>query len=162
MNIRSVGITFSTVLMAAALLAGCYKQPAQRAGDPATPAAIQPGISVGPLHSGMTIRQATAMLGQPDWTNDVELVYTNLGIHVLPGNGDSVHIVGVCAPFAGRTKEGLGIGDRRATVIQVYGQPTGAMPLKPGYDVIKYKSLGLNFEFYDNKVNMIATVFSGQ
>jgi hypothetical protein len=82
--------------------------------------------------------------------------------HVLPGNGDSVHIVGVSAPFTGRTKEGLGIGDSRATVIQVYGQPTDVMSLKPGYDVIKYKSLGLNFEFYEDKVNMIATVFPGQ
>jgi hypothetical protein len=166
MNTSKVGGIFNSFLMAAALLAGCSRQPQQGAGGSNTPAntasvAIQPQVSVGPVHSGMTIHDVTAVLGRPDHTSNLELVYTNLGIHVVPGDGNLVHIVGVSSPFAGRTKEGIGVGDSREAVIQAYGQPTDAVPLKPGYEVIKYKQLELNFQLHDGKVNLIATVFPG-
>src|ERR1035437_469841 len=50
--------------------------------------AIEPGIAVGSVHSGMTMQQVIAKLGQPDQTNDSVLVYSHLGLQVTSGNGE--------------------------------------------------------------------------
>jgi len=112
--------------------------------------AIKPGVYVGLVHSGMTLDQVKAALGQPDATNDSALDYVKLGLQIIPGKGDLVHIVGVGHPFLGGTKEGICVGSSCAAVIQAY---------EPGYETLKYKPLGVNFQLHDGKVDWLATVF---
>ena len=121
--------------------------------------AIEPGIAVGSVHSGMTIRQVMAELGQPDQTNDSVLVYSHLGLQVAPGNGEVVRRVTVEHPFTGRTKEGIGIGSSRADVIRAFGEPTIAKPGTSGYEFLRYGKLGLVFQFHDGKVDMFSVFF---
>ena len=131
------------------------------ADEPQTivPHAIEPGIAVGSVHSGMTMQQVIAKLGQPDQTNDSVLVYSHLGLQVAPGNGGVVHRVTVEHPFAGRTKEGIGIGSNRADVIRAFGEPTVAKPGTSGYEFLRYGELGLVFQLHDGKVDMFSLFF---
>ena len=157
MNIQ---FTFTAFLMAAALLAGgCSTRPAHVAGASSESIVIEPGVAVGPVHSGMTIQQVIAELGQPERTKYSALEYTNLGIYISPGKSEVVHIVGIFPPFAGRTKEGIGLGSSRADIIQAYGEPTAAKPIKPGFEVLRYDPPGLNFELRDGKVDSIGMIF---
>jgi hypothetical protein len=120
---------------------------------------IEPGIAVGSVHSGMTMQQVIAKLGQPDQTNDSVLVYSHLGLQVAPGNGEVVHRVTVEHPFTGRSKEGIGIGSSRADVIKAYGEPTVAKPGTAGYEFLRYSKLGLVFQLHDGKVDMMSVFF---
>jgi hypothetical protein len=63
--------------------------------------------------------------------------------------------------FAGRTKDGIGIGSSRAEVVTAYGEPTatGSVEGKPGFEFLRYNPLGLFFEMEAGKVYSIAVVF---
>ncbi len=51
----------------------------------------------------------------------------------------------VITPFAGHTKEGIGIGSNRAEVVSAYGEPPTAKHGN-GYEIlIYYKTHGMNF-----------------
>ena len=139
------------LLAAAVLVGGCSKR--------SEPVAIQPGVAVGSVHSGMTIRQVIAELGQPDQTNDSALIFSRLGLQVAPGSNDVIHRVTMEHPFAGRTKEGIGIGSSRADVIRGYGEPTVAKPGTSGYEFLRYSKLGLVFQLHDGKVDMFSVFF---
>lgn len=147
-------------MLAAALLAGgCSKRSAHGAWSTSESIVIEPGVAIGSVHSGMTIQQVIAELGQPDLTKDSDLEYTNFGLYVIPGKGDVVQIVSVGPPFAGRTKEGIGMGSSRADVIQAYGEPTAAKPIKPDFEVLRYEPIGLRFQLQGGKVDLIAVIF---
>jgi hypothetical protein len=164
MNVR---ITVTAFFVAAALIAGgCTKRPAHGIWSSSKSIVIEPGVAIGSVHSGMTIRQVIAELGEPDRTEDLTfpevnqaLEYTNLGLYVIPDKGGVVHVVSVGPPFAGHTKEGIGMGSSRADVIQAYGKPTAAKPLKPDFEVLRYEPLGLRFQLQDGKVDLIAVIF---
>jgi hypothetical protein len=169
MHIRSIKVTFTAFLVAVALLAGgCTKQTSHGIWSSSASIVIEPGVSVGPVHSGMTIKQIIAELGQPERTKDSILQYLTLGLYIIPAKvpdkGDVVHIVGVASPFAGHTKEGICLGSGRAEVIQAYGEPTTTKLLKPesakaGREVLRYERLGLNFELQDGMVVSMGMVF---
>jgi hypothetical protein len=139
------------LMVAAVLIGGCSKQSAS--------VSIEPGIAVGSVHSGMTIQQVIVELGQPDQTNDSALVYSQLGLLIAPGNTNVVHRVTIVHPFAGHTKEGVGIGSSRADVIRAYGEPTIAKPETSGYEFLRYAKLGLVFQLHDGKVDMFSVFF---
>ena len=114
----------------------------------------------------MTIQQVIAELGQPDRTVDSAspevnraLEYPNYGLYVILNNAEVVHSVGVTPPFAGRTKEGIGMGASRADVIKAYGEPTAAKPIKPNYEVLRYEPLGVRFQLQAGKVDSIIVTF---
>ena len=145
------------------MLAGCSKRPTHSALTSSASIVIEPGVSIGPVHSGMTIQQVVAELGEPDQKKDSALEYLNLGFSVIAGKEGLVHIVlcvdsGKGGPFtksfAGRTKEGIGIGSSRADVISAYGEPTATESIdgRPGFEVLRFKPLGLVFEIGDGKV----------
>jgi len=159
MNTRRVSAILNTFLTAIVFLAGCSKQPAQGVRVTEVIVAIKPGVYVGQVHSGMTLQQVIAALGQPDDTNNSVLDYVKLGLQIIPGKGDIVHIVGIGYPFLGGTKEGIFIGSSRNSVIQAYGEPTSVVQLKPGYEVLKYKTPAVNFQLHDGKVDWLATLF---
>lgn len=120
----------------------------------------------------MTIQQVVAELGEPDRKKESALEYLNLGFSVIPGKEGVVHIALCVDPtgkegpftkaFAGRTKEGIGMGSSRADVIRAYGEPTAAETIagKPAFEVVRYRPLGLVFELRDGKVDSIAVIFN--
>jgi hypothetical protein len=162
MNTRNINVTIPVFVMAAALLAGsCSKGPADGATSSRESNVIKPGVAIGPVHSGMTMQQVIAELGPPEQTNksDSALKYTSLGLYVGPGKNELVQVLGAFPPFPGRTQEGIGIGSSRADIIQTYGEPTVATNLNPGLEVLGFKSLGINFELRDDKVESIGMIF---
>jgi hypothetical protein len=164
---------FSTLLIIGAdmlsLFAGCSKPQAASAWSSSDSIIIEPGVSIGPLRSGMTMPQVIAEFGEPDQKEEV-FVYSNLGLSVLPAKGGLVGSVlcgssrkggPVTKSFAGRTKEGIGIGSGRAEVITAYGEPTTTKSLGggPGSELLRYKPLGIDFQIGDGKVTLIAVFF---
>jgi hypothetical protein len=156
-------VTGTALLVAAALLAGgCSKRPAHVSWSSSQSIVVEPGVAIGSVHSGMTIQQVIAEIGQPDQTVvstapeiNGALVYTNIGLTVIPSRVGVVHSVGVRAPFAGRTKEGIGIGASRADIVRAYGDPTAAKPIRPDVEVLRYEALGIRFQLRDGKVDSI-------
>ena len=151
-------------MVAAALVGGCSKQ--------SEPAAIESGMSVGSVHSGMTTQQVIAELGQPDPTNYLfdtnyyggpALEYSHLGLIVAPGKGGVVNRVTITHPYAGHIKDGIGIGLSRADVIQAMGAPTFEKLGTQGYEFLRYTHLEsgghLVFQLHDGKVDVISVFF---
>jgi hypothetical protein len=160
-------VTVTALLVAAAFLAGgCSKQAAHVSWSSSESIVVEPGVAIGSVHSGMTMQQVIAELGQPDQTVvstapeiNGALDYTNIGLSVMPGRGGVVHDVGVRPPFAGRTKEGIGMGASRADVIKAYGEPTAAKQMQPDSEVLRYEPLGVRFQLQDDKVDLIVVTF---
>ena len=159
-----------TPLIVAALLAslfvGCFKRPAHVSWSSSESIVVDPGVAVGSVHSGMTIQQVTVELGQPSQTVvsaspeiNGALDYTNIGLSVIPGSGGVVHSVGVRPPFAGRNKEGIGMGASRADVIKAYGEPTAAKQIQADSEVLRYDPLGVRFQLQDGMVDLIVVTF---
>jgi hypothetical protein len=137
----------------------------------------------------MTLQQVVAELGEPDRKEGSVLKYLNLGLSVI-GKEGVVHIVLCVDPsaqdapgspstfsadermsknkgplakaFAGRTKEGIGIGSSRADVIHAYGEPTATEAAgdgRPSLEVLRYRPLGLYFRLRDGRVDTIGVIF---
>ncbi|MEI8291610.1 MAG: hypothetical protein WCH99_19250, partial [Verrucomicrobiota bacterium] len=100
---------------------------------------------------------------------DSSLEYLDLGFTITPDKEGNVHSVlcvsGTVAPFpsafAGRTKEGIGIGSNLADVLRAYGDPTATdnIEANSGIEVLKYKPLGIMFGLEAGKVITIAMEF---
>jgi hypothetical protein len=156
--------TLIFLVASAALFVSCSKR--------SESVAIEPGVAVGSVHSGMTIQQVIAELGQPDPTNyffdtnyygGPALEYSHLGLIVAPGKGGVVNRVTITHSFAGRTKDGIGIGSSRADVIQAMGAPTFDKPGRQGYEFLRYAHLEsgghLVFQLHDGTVDIISVFF---
>jgi hypothetical protein len=138
----------------ASLFAGCSKKPTVSGLSSSSTIVISPSISIGSLHSGMTIQDVIAELGQPTRTNVAGLEFSGSGFVFIPAIGE----VTLFPPFAGRTKEGIGMGASRADVISAYGQPSVAKVAKPGFELLRYDSIGLKFQIHDGRVDWIDTI----
>jgi len=161
-------MTFRTSLIIAALsvsvFAGCSKHPAAVTFISSSSIAIQPGISIGPVHSGMKQQDVVAVLGEPNSRKDGVLEYHNLGIALLPGKGGFLKTViffnggQPFKPFGGHTTEGVGIGSSRAEIIKAYGEPAKIESARgfPGRSTLVYKTQGINFHIQDDKVYKMA------
>lgn len=55
------------------------------------------------------------------------------------------------SPFAGVTKEGIGIGSTKAELIAAYGNPSEVKHYQ-GFDDLWFASLGINFDLEKDKV----------
>ena len=154
------------LLLATVFIAGgCSKQSAHVSWSSSESVVVEPGVAIGFVHSGTTTQQVIAELGQPDQivvsaSPEINgaLDYTNIGLTVIPSGG-VVRSVGVRPPFAGRAKEGIGIGASRADIIKAYGKPTATKPIQPGSEVLRYDSLGVRFQLQDGNVNLIVVTF---
>jgi hypothetical protein len=158
------------VALSASMFTGCSKRPTPGPLPSSASLVIEPGVSIGPVHSGMTMEQVVAELGEPEQKQNSALEYVNLGILVVPGKDGHVQMV-LCVDsskgepftksFAGHTKEGIGIGSSRADVIKAYGQPTATQSMggNSGFEELRYKSQGLMIEIKTGKVYSIAVIF---
>jgi len=151
-------------VLSAAILCGCSKHPAHEALTSSASIAIEPGVSIGPVHSRMKKQDVVAVLGEPKHEHGGVLEYRDLGISLLPGKEGFLECV-VCSggndkfkPFTGHTKENIGIGSSRADVISAYGEPTTTREGRgvPEESTLVYKRRGINFHIQDDKVSMIA------
>ena len=144
-----------TSLIVAALLvslfACCSKKPAVTGLSSSSTIVISPSISIGSLHSGMTIQEVIAELGQPTRTNVAGLEFSGSGFVFIPAIGE----VTLFPPFAGHTKEGIGMGASRADVISAYGQPSVTKVTKPGFELLRYDLIGMKFQIHDGSVDWI-------
>jgi hypothetical protein len=143
------------VALLVSLFVGCSKRPTSSASF-----VIEPGVSVGPVHSGMTMKQVVAELGEPEQKVAGGLLYRNLGFIISFGKGGTVQNVmcGGKTAFLGHTKEGIGIGASHADIVRAYGEPSAANVRKP-FESMGYDSLGIVFVLRDDKVHMITLSF---
>ena len=135
----------------ASLFAGCSKKPVLGGWSSSSTIVINPAVPIGSLHSGMTIQEVIAELGQPTRTNAAGLEFSGFGLFICPASGELT----LFPPFAGRTKEGIGMGSSRAEVISAYGEPAVAKITKPGFELLRYDLLGIRFQLHDAKVDWI-------
>jgi hypothetical protein len=133
------------------LFAGCSKQPTPSGWSPSTTIDISPSVPIGTLRSGMTIQEVIAVLREPSRTNAAGLEFSNVGLFICPDKGEFT----LFPPFAGRTAEGVGMGSSRADVVKAYGEPSVAKITKPGFELLRYRSLRLSFQLHDGKVDWI-------
>ena len=158
--------SFVLVALSAAISCGCSKQPAHGTLTSSDSIAIEPGVSIGPLHSGMKKQDVVAVLGEPSQEHDGVLGYYDLGITLLPEKGGLLEYV-VCSggnakykPFAGHTKDGISIGSSLADVIKAYGEPTAIETGRdvPEHSLLVYKTRGIKFRVKEDKVCEIAVL----
>ncbi len=143
--------------------AGCSKQSNSGSGAATNPPLlIVPHVSVGPIHSGMTVQQVLKELGEPQRRTANALEYTRLGFAVLPGPQGLVQVVmcgdvmganrPVAQAFTGRTETGIGINSSREELIKAYGEPTKSQKFPGGTEGLTYDPLGITFTLEGGKV----------
>lgn len=152
-----------TLLMT--LICGCSdhsepKSPGRPSGEAPT---IEPGVSIGKVHTNMTVEQVVAELGEPDNRTGQVLNYVRDGFSVIPNTRGIVGVVmcgdseGINGPlvqaFKGRTKEGIGMNSLRQEVIQAYGEPTKIETSEQGHEILRFKPIGLTFTLQDGRVH---------
>jgi hypothetical protein len=137
---------------------------------------IDPGVSVGNVHKGMTSEQVVEKLGEPTRRSAFILEYPQYGFSVMFGKKNTALVVfcgdasglpdsQLVKAFTARTKDGIGMGSSRADIVKAYGETKDTIPLPPGEqnlpgrDSLVYKKLGLTFSLVDDKVHHMIVDF---
>ncbi|HWV99252.1 MAG TPA: hypothetical protein VNZ64_06105 [Candidatus Acidoferrum sp.] len=162
------GVSAALALASLLSLSACSEKAGRDSSGPdGTNAAmlIEPNLTVGKIHAGMTKEQVIAELGQPGRQTANALEYPRLGLAVMPSPDGVVHVVmcgdvtGLNGPFVkaftGRTKEGVGMTSSRDEVLKAYGEPTGDEKMRFGLESMNYPSLGFTFTLEAGKVHHI-------
>jgi hypothetical protein len=144
------------------LLQGCSEQSAPET-NAAEPMLIQPHVSVGKVRAGMSVDQVRAVLGEPKFKTANALEYSQLGFAVMHGPDNLIQVVmcgdvtGLQGPFvkrfAGKTKEGIGLGSSREELVNAYGDPSHAEKFPGGRESLRYDPLGITFSLENGKVH---------
>lgn len=157
------------------IVVGCQHDPYAHLYDKAAQAKvrdgilIEPNVRVGKIRSGMTTRDVIAVVGEPDRRDVFNLEYLRFGFAVTVDRNDFVRLIGCGAfcdktsplikMFAGRTKEGIGMGSTRSEVVSAFGPPTKSELLESGGEDLVYDEQGLEFVLAGAKVHYIAVIF---
>jgi hypothetical protein len=156
---------WSIVLTAAWLICcpGCSDDAGGSTSQNQPPIAIEPRVSVGKIHTGMTEDQVLAELGKPDRRTPRTLEYTRLGFAVMPNSNKVIEIVlcgdvtGIDGPlvkaFNGRTKEGIGMNSTREEVVKALGEPTSSEKFIAGIESLQYVNQGITLTLERSKVH---------
>ena len=153
------------IVLPVLLFASCSERSNQVASENKLPILIEPNLSVGPVHAGMTVQQVISQLGEPQRKTANSLEYARLGLAVMPDHDGMVQVVmcgdvtGINGPFVqaftGRTKEGIGMKSSRDDVLKAYGEPTVSKRMIGGLESLHYQALGMTLTLEGGKVHHI-------
>ena len=177
MRIPNVTVQIGTLVVAAILITtGCSKQEPPTESKLAAPEVktkppvlIEPTAGVAKVEKGMDKQQVEATLGKPGKINGKWWVYPDRGMIVAFGDNGVLFNIKCYGPFAGVTKEGIGIGSTRSELLAAYGKPTeekqfqgsgsgAATPRSAGsqskgtFDNLWFASLRISFDLQNDKV----------
>lgn len=140
-------------------ICGCSDSPESSNGEPML---VVPQVSVGKIRHGMTVNELTAVLGEPSLRTKNSLVYSRLGLAVMPDPAGRIQLVlcgdvmGLEGPFTkafkGKTKEGIAMLSTREEVIKAFGEPSSIGTFSPGIPTLKYQSLGMDISLEKDRV----------
>lgn len=164
----------ATALIVVALLmaSGCSKEKPPAESKPAAPevqarppVVIAPNAGVDAVQKGMNKEQVEAALGKPEKINSKWWFYMDRGMVVAFGDNGVLFNIKCFGPFAGVTKEGVGVGATRAELIAAFGNPSqekqlqgkGSGAVIPGsaagaYDNLWFAVPRLSFDLRGDKV----------
>ena len=144
-------------------LAACSKTSEFEGRGANEPLSIEPHVSVGKVHAGMTVKEVVAGLGEPQRRTASALEYARLGLAVVHDTNGVVQAVmcgdvtGIRGPyvkaFNGRTKEGIGMNSTREDVLRAFGDPTSNERIAGGGESLKYVPQGITFTLEGGKVH---------
>jgi outer membrane protein assembly factor BamE (lipoprotein component of BamABCDE complex) len=142
---------------------GVETAPAPRVEDAAVSAPeVKPKEGLGPVKFGMTKEQVIKELGEPDKIDQkgMALDYLSRGysVFISPRRGvmmitcytQATFVVKV-ADFAGKTKEGVGVGAKSADIVKAFGE-ADATEKKEQMMQLSYRKLGLEFTLANDKL----------
>ena len=177
MRIPNITVQMSALVVAALLIAtGCSKQKSPTESKPAAPEVkakppvlIEPSAGVDKVQKGMNKQQVEAALGKPEKINGKWWFYLDRGMIVAFGDNGVLFNIKCFGPFAGVTKEGIGIGSTRSELLAAYGNPSqekqfqgsGSGAVIPGsagsrsggtFDNLWFASLRISFDLQNDKV----------
>ena len=133
-------------LMALLAVAGCAKS------STFSGATVAPHSGVGAVRNGMSQDEVVAAMGQPEIKNHGAWIYSHQGIYAsFDGKGVAYNIKCV-SPFAGVTKEGIGIGATRAALLAAYGKPDQDQNFNGGEENLWFASLGMSFYLENGRI----------
>jgi len=107
----------------------------------------------------MSQQQVEAALGQPSSKNGMAWIYKSQGMFVSFGNNGVMFNIKCVSPFAGVTKEGIGIGSTRAELMAAYGNPDQDQHFEHGDENLWFASLGTSFYVEKDKVTSLIVHF---
>jgi outer membrane lipoprotein-sorting protein len=127
---------------------------------------IIPGVGLGPIRFGMSREKIESLLGKPDGyeSNETSLLYHSRGFVLTVSLRSGLKSVNCKSQtlsmarvrdFAGKTKEGIGIGSTLQEVEKAFGKPDR----DEGHDALNkrlvFDKSGLEIQFVDDKVIQI-------
>src|SRR5665213_1049812 len=174
MKILNITAQMTTLVVAAILITtGCSKQKTPTESKPTAPEVkakppvlIEPNAGVDKVQKGMDKQQVEAAIGKPEKIDDKWRIYQNRGMIVAFGDNGVMFNIKCASPFAGVTKEGIGIGSTRAELLAAYGNPSAEKHFQgPGsgyvgagsdgggkFDNLWFAPLGISFDLKNDKV----------
>jgi hypothetical protein len=148
-------------ILALSAFIGCSKTPKPNPKESVvvtTDMLIEPHVGVGPIRIGASTDNAIAALGQPDArSKKTVLIYHSFGVEVIAGTNLAVRQVFLKPPFSGKTKEGIGLGSTRESVIAKLGTPTKSEK-DASDESLQFDSGGLRLFLKQGKVVYIQVV----
>jgi hypothetical protein len=167
MKIPNITVQMTTLVVAAILITtGCSKHKPPTESQPAAPEVkakppvlIEPNAGVDKVQKGMNKQQVEAALGQPSSKNGMAWYYKSQGMFVSFGGNGVMFNIKCMSPFAGVTKEGIGIGSTRAELIAAYGNPGQDQHFDHGDENLWFSPLGISFYLENDKVTSLIVHF---
>jgi outer membrane lipoprotein-sorting protein len=122
---------------------------------------VVPGVGLGPAKFGMSNEEIIKLLGKADSEEKGSLQYPSRGYAcmVSPKRGlvaISFFSQRMCAfkvrDFAGKTKQGVGIGSSLKDLEKAFAKPTAVEANGPETNYVRFTELGLDFTLFNDKV----------
>ena len=160
MNKFNVIIRTATLVLAMIfIVTSCSKQNTPAESKPNAsqaksepPMLVEPNAGVGKVRKGMDKQQVEAELGQPKSKNGMAWYYSRQGILVSFGKNDVMFNIKCVKPFAGATKEGIGIGSTRADLIKAYGNPSETKQFANAEENLWFAPIATSFYLEKGKI----------
>jgi hypothetical protein len=163
MKLLNLAIRMTTLAVTVILIAtGCSKQNPSTESKAVVPEAkakppvlIEPNMGVDGAQKGMNKNQVRAALGKPGKINGITWFYRRRGMFISFGDDGVIFNIKCVKPFAGTTKEGIGIGSTRAELVAAYGNPSEIQQFEHGDENLWFAPLGTSFYLENHKVTSI-------